>query len=73
MWALATQLQPMILKAKLYESLFEMSEVKGVELSFAVAKQWNGLNERNEIGRRIDRTTNVRSDDNKKASINTRL
>lgn len=63
----------MILKAKLYESLFEMSEVKGVELSFAVAKQWNGLNERNEIGRRIDRTTNVRSDDNKKASINTRL
>ena len=59
MWAVATQLQPVIPKAKLYERLFEMSEVKGVELSFAVAKQWNGLNETNEIGRRIYRTTNV--------------
>lgn len=34
-----------------------MSEVKGVELSFAVAKWRNGLNETNEIGRRVDRTT----------------
>jgi len=47
-----------MLKVELYESLFEMSEVKGMELSFAVAKQWNGLNETNEIGRRVDRATN---------------
>ena len=36
-----------------------MSEVKGVELSFAIAKQWNGLNETNEIGRRLDSISNT--------------
>jgi len=39
-------------------ALFEISGVKGMKLSFAIAKQWNGLNKTNEIGRRVDRTTN---------------